>query len=174
MATSSLQAAAAAEAEAEASTSSEHEAHVLEAVDPLAALGALPTDVHHAEDDVVQVERVLDDTSGGHTHAQNVLQRRQVVRRRHAVQCVQVAAHNRRARNVTPSSTRAPITHSQIRHSLLAKQQRMNNAGIAACARPRELLATIQFFIHLTHLTNNVPADQFEASAESAISNQQS
>lgn len=60
-------------------------------MDPLAAFAALAADVHHAEDDVVEVEWVFDDASRGHTHAQDVLKRRQIVSSRNAVQSVQVA-----------------------------------------------------------------------------------
>ena len=98
------------------------QAYVLEAVDPLAALAALPADVHHSEDDRVEaassagqglkwstvrvggggqamcevcgraLERVLDDAGGGHADAQDVLQRGQVAVGHDPVERVQVAA----------------------------------------------------------------------------------
>ena len=65
--------------------------HVLEAVDPLAALGPLAAHVHHPERDVLQHEGVLDDAGGGHAHPEHVLLRRQVVGQRYPVHGLQVA-----------------------------------------------------------------------------------
>lgn len=52
---------------------------VLEAVNPLASLRALPADVNHAEDDGVQVEGILDDARRRNSNTQNILQRWQVI-----------------------------------------------------------------------------------------------
>src|SRR4051812_41655310 len=46
---------------------------ILEAVYPFATLRALTAHVDHAEGDILQHERILDDAGGGHTNAEYVL-----------------------------------------------------------------------------------------------------
>lgn len=63
---------------------------VLEAVDPLPTLGALSSDIHHTEDDLVEVEGVLDDASRGNTNTEDVLLCGEVIGLGEAVEVAQV------------------------------------------------------------------------------------
>ena len=78
-----------------AESGQEHDGRdVLEAVYPLASLGALAAHVHHAERDILQHEWIFDDARRGHAHSQHVLLGRQIVLGRYPIQAIQVAVAN--------------------------------------------------------------------------------
>ena len=60
-------------------------------MDPFPSFRPLAAHVDHAEDDVVCVELVLDNTRRGHARPQNVLQRRHVVAGRQCFNSLKVA-----------------------------------------------------------------------------------
>ena len=70
---------------------------IFKAVNPLATFGALTAHVHHAKDYRIQIERVFDNARRRHTHTQDVLQGRHVVRARYPLQRVQVTTDAHRA-----------------------------------------------------------------------------